>query len=299
MSTEQFLALRGQKIFQCNFAAGPVPQEFLGTAVGGLRGIVDKFTGRAVWNVAHQPLPLPGKPGAFYVFATATYSVASISGSVGLTLGALPEGMAGTTFLTVFEDSMGWDIGTAEMSMDTALQVISRFLGTQFPLNGGWRMTKGLWRFQHRFAAPEGVPPPPPSPEPEPAGGGWPEDFFTHPVSSRRFTGTFWGISGDELLQLVAGALQEAWRLDASTELVNGVPLKYFIGDNLAWSGQALGTYFAIRPKDEGIFLFLSFADSRGWSAPEAQSALQYSVNAIVQNLQTRISGATLTGEPN
>jgi hypothetical protein len=288
-----FIQQRQRKTFQCNYAAGPTPHEYLSVAAGGIRGITDKFTGRPMWNISHQPLPLPGQPGSFYTFATSHYPVANIGGTVGLTMGVVPEGAAGTRFQTVLEDSMGWDIPTAEMAADVAMQVIARFLNGHFPQNGGWRMTGGLWRYAHQFDAPLGVPPPPPGP-PEESAGDWPEDFFVNPRTARQFKKQLYGIEPNELLEMVAPALQEAWQLELTSEPVNGVAMPLYIGNNLAWPQQALGVMIACYSSSGGAFLWTCFADSNGWYFHEAKSALEYSLAMINSVLQTRFSGAVL-----
>jgi hypothetical protein len=156
--------MAGPKVFQCNFSYGPTPHQLLGAAVGNLAALTNPDTGKATWRFAHQPLPVAGadEPGSLYVFGTAQYPVARMGGTVGLTIAAFPEGMPGTRFMADLNDSMGWDIATAERISDLTLMLMKQVLDAQFPRNGGWRMVRGDWRFGHRFDAPFGVAPAPP-----------------------------------------------------------------------------------------------------------------------------------------
>lgn len=288
---QEFVAQRGRKHFQCNFTAGPSPHEFLAVAANGLSGIVDKFTNQKVWSIA-KPLPLAQQQGAFYIFATAKYPVANVGGTVGLTVGAIPEGMAGTRINTVFEDSMGWDIASGEMAVDWALQAMQRQLEARFPLNGGWAMIEGRWRYGHTFNAPFGTPAPPPVMDQ--GSDAIPDDFFSSPRTSRGFGVQLSNIAGADLIPLVGRALQDAWNIEYAQDDINGVMSMTCGGTNRAWPSRQMQMIAAGVPLRGGIYLNVIFADLGSWTSSEANQALNQSLAMITAAVQTRFPGAQL-----
>lgn len=85
----EFIQQRVPKIFACNFE-GAYAQDLLSDATDSLSQIRDGRSGKNEWNLGRKIQPLPNSPGGFFVFHTATTSVAKLSVMVGLTLQGVP-----------------------------------------------------------------------------------------------------------------------------------------------------------------------------------------------------------------
>jgi hypothetical protein len=287
-------AERGKKIFQTNYAAGLSPRTLLSAAAGAISSVTDGTTGKKIWSIG-KPLPLEQQPSALYVFASADYRVAKMVATVGLTLGAIPEGAAGTRFMAVFEDTMGWDIATAEGFADHAMQLIAQAMSARHPEHGGWCMTGGEWRFGHRFDAPKGIPPAPPVREQAPD---MPEDIFHNPLTARVFGVIIRGVEPQSLVALAANALGDGWTIEYSNEPEEGVDASTFLGVCVLPTKTTLRAFGVSQPAGENSTLMLSFGDNTYWTSQSTQEAMQNAVDAVNIALAIQFPGTILQPLP-
>ena len=285
--TSDFIAQRAKKTFQTNYIAGLSPKELLSAAAGAISGLRNTETGQKVWSI-DNPLPLQGHPGALYVYAVARYPVATIGGTVGLTLGAIPQGDAGIQFIAVIEDSMGWDLFVAENIADVALAVISNAMMRGYPQHGGWRMTGGAWRFQHRFDAPQGIPPDPPQVETymEDVQAYMPEDFFHNPATARVFGAQFPGATARTLIGVAADNLGDGWTLEFADEMIDGVEVPNFLGHKVLPSGAVLYVFGSCPRQGSTLWLLVQFGDSTHWTSQHMIEAMNITVLTLNTTLQ-------------
>jgi len=290
--SSQFIREHSKKIFITNCVPDYLPKELLSAAAGPLSGLTNRETGHKIWKI-DRPLPLEGKPRALYVFAAARYPLARAGGTVGLTLGAIPQGEAGIQVMAVLEDSMGWEIGVAEQIADVAMVAIDRGITGRFPQHGGWAMTSGAWRFGHHFAAPEGIPPDPPLPAAT-HGGEQPADFFYNPLTARVWGANFPGGSPQTMLGTAAGALtnqNRGWTLEFFEEVVDGAAVPGFSGHLVLPSGGVLYVNTFSQYHGSVPMLVVQFADAGYWSSQSVQEAMERTAVAVNTALQQQFGG--------
>jgi len=276
-----------QKIFQTNYGPEMSPRELLGAAASGLSQILDKFSGKKMWIIGPQPVPVNGKPGGLSVFATAHYPMANFGGSVGLTLGALPQDQAGVQFLAILEDSMGWETPVSESIADFGMLSLSQSLTGRFPQHGGWAMTKGVWRFHHKFSAPAGTPPDPPASGPQHSGY-LPDDFYHNPMTARVWSCLFGGMAPNDITMLAGQSLGSSWVLEYWDENIDGVTMRGFNGHRLLAGNKPLYINAFAQMHGPGAMLMLAFGDTGYWSTVAMQDAMNQTVQALTAELSTR-----------
>src|ERR1700677_1281552 len=276
-----------QKIFQTNYGPEMNPRELLGAAATGLSQILDKFTGKKMWSIGARPVPVNGNPRGLSVFATAHYPMENFGGSVGLTLGALPQDQAGVQFLAILEDSMGWETPVSESIADFGMVSLSNSMTGRYPQHGGWRMTKGAWRFNHQFNAPIGPPPRPPV-APQQNTGYLPEDFYHNPMTARVWSSLFSGISPNDLAMLAGHSLGSIWTLEYWDDNTDGMMKRGFNGHHLLPNSKRLYVNVFAQMHGPSAMLMLAFGDMGYWSTVAMQNGMNQTVQALTAELRKR-----------
>jgi hypothetical protein len=288
--TSAFVEERSPKIFQCNFTHPPIPAtlDVLSVAASGLSEVMNKFTGQPVWRIQPKPQRIANETDGYSVLAASTYPVAGMTGSVTLGLNAIGQGAVGTRLVVVFQDSMAWDIPTAENDADAAMQAMALFLN-RMP-NDGWRMLQGRWRYPHKFDVPGIIGNDPQGSAAEDQDNvDLPEGLLDSPTD-RAFRNLLPGVEPRVVLDLLGTALRNNWHIEKSTFGAD----QTLLARNRAWPGQVLGIAASCSPVDGGELLTIRFGDKGRWSAAEALQALEDSINAVTGALRSRFADLSL-----
>jgi hypothetical protein len=317
------------KIFQCNYSAGRPPEVFLGVAVmAGLTQMHNTATGQPTWRTGGRPFDCGPLEGSLAISAASQYvglsgisgtvagalpiavqaslmtsqaplppNVARISGTVTLTITAIPQGTLGTRVATAFRDSGNWEFSESEEVVDSTMRTIVGCLQAEFPENAGWWMTKGGWQHPHEFNAPEGALPDLSGSTAAEQATVFPDDIYTNPRTGRTFTAAVSTADAGVLIQAIGDVLADTWALEYTTENVEGTVGQTFDGTNRAWSSAQLSLdviAFPAPPPQQAAMLTMLLGDLGGWASPDANEALKYTLDVTNKTLQSKFAGATL-----
>lgn len=315
------------KIFQCNYAAGRPPEVFLGVAVtAGLTQMHGTATGLPTWRMEGRPVHIGPLEGSLAIAAVSQYvglagisgtvagalpvavrasllsaqtplpaGVARISGTVTLTMTAIPQGAAGTRVAVGFQDSGEWDFSESEEVVDSTMGVIVACLQAEFPENGGWRMTQGAWQHDHAFDVPGGEPPSVPDSGAAEQSYVFPDDIYMNPRTGRKFTAAVSAVDASALVHAIGDVLADTWAIAYATENFQGAVAQTFNATNRAWSSAKLSLdVWALPAPGQTATLTVLLGDLGGWASAEANEALTYCRDVIDKTLQSKFAGATL-----
>lgn len=175
------------------------------------------------------------------------------------------------------------------------IQEIVACLQAEFPENGGWRMTKGVWQHDHAFDVPGGEPPSAPGSSAAEQSYVFPDDIYTNPRTGRKFTAMVSTVDAGVLVHAIGGVLEDTWAIEYATENLQGVVAQTFNGTNRAWSTAQLSLDVWVFPAPgQAASLTMLLGDLGGWAAADANEALKYTLDVTNKTLQSKFAGATL-----
>ena len=289
MPDNTMMEARQPKLFQCNYSYAP-PLQMLDIAAAAISQIMNKFTGQPIWRINARRQRIPNEVDGFNLLAGSSYTVGNMSAAVNMGLNAIGQGAAGTRFVVALQDSMGWDVPTAENDADAAMLAIATYLGRSFTALGPWMMLQGRWRHAHKFDTPHLTDQPRALAPTQDASADMdiPEGLFNQP-GDQTFRNMLPGVDPQAAIMIVGRALHQKWKLERGT-LESELTL---LAVNTLLS-NSLGIAISCSPVQGGSALTMRFSDLGNWASPEARTALQESKSAVVTGLRARIPGIEL-----